>query len=75
MINHVYPQPEQDQLLLCNEALDLNSSRRKFMCLTLKHGLPGESEAKVRQLFQEAVALAPCIIFIGAPPNHSTSFP
>ena len=25
----------------------------------------GESEAKVRQLFQEASALAPCIIFIG----------
>lgn len=32
-------------------------------------GLPGESEAKVRQLFQEAAALAPCIIFIGAAPQ------
>ncbi|BDA42994.1 probable nuclear valosin-containing protein-like at C-terminar half [Coccomyxa sp. Obi] len=27
-------------------------------------GVSGESEAKVRQLFQEATALAPCIIFI-----------
>ncbi|CAL8469009.1 g8550 [Coccomyxa elongata] len=27
-------------------------------------GVSGESEAKVRQLFQEAAALAPCIIFI-----------
>jgi SpoVK/Ycf46/Vps4 family AAA+-type ATPase len=26
----------------------------------------GESEAKVRQLFQEAAAVAPCIVFIGA---------
>ncbi len=25
---------------------------------------PGESEAKVRQLFQEAAELAPCIVFI-----------
>ena len=25
----------------------------------------GESEAKVRQLFEEAQRLAPCIIFIG----------
>lgn len=29
------------------------------------HALSGESEAKVRQLFQEAATLAPCIIFIG----------
>jgi ribosome biogenesis ATPase len=27
-------------------------------------GMSGESEAKVRQLFQEAAALAPCIVFI-----------
>lgn len=27
-------------------------------------GMSGESEAKVRQLFQEAVAVAPCIVFI-----------
>ena len=29
------------------------------------HGPAGESEAKVRQLFQEAVDVAPCIVFIG----------
>lgn len=29
-------------------------------------GMSGESEAKVRQLFQEARAAAPCIVFIGA---------
>jgi DNA polymerase III delta prime subunit len=29
-------------------------------------GMSGESEAKIRQLFQEAAALAPCIVFIGA---------
>ncbi len=29
------------------------------------HGLAGESEAKVRQLFQEAADVAPCIVFIG----------
>ena len=28
-------------------------------------GMSGESEAKIRQLFQEAAALAPCIVFIG----------
>ncbi len=28
-------------------------------------GMSGESEAKIRQLFQEAAAAAPCIIFIG----------
>jgi ribosome biogenesis ATPase len=27
-------------------------------------GMSGESEAKIRQLFQEAAALAPCIVFI-----------
>lgn len=27
--------------------------------------LVGESEAKLRQLFQEATQLAPCIVFIG----------
>ena len=27
----------------------------------------GESEAKLRQLFQEATQLAPCIVFIGTP--------
>ena len=26
--------------------------------------LPGESEAKLRSLFQEAAELAPCIVFI-----------
>ena len=30
-------------------------------------GMSGESEAKIRQLFQEAAATAPCIVFIGAP--------
>lgn len=29
-------------------------------------GMSGESEAKIRQLFQEAASLAPCIVFIGA---------
>lgn len=29
-------------------------------------GMSGESEAKIRQLFQEAAACAPCIVFIGA---------
>jgi ribosome biogenesis ATPase len=28
-------------------------------------GMSGESEAKIRQLFQEAAAVAPCIVFIG----------
>lgn len=28
-------------------------------------GMSGESEAKIRQLFQEAASLAPCIVFIG----------
>lgn len=28
--------------------------------------MSGESEAKIRQLFQEAAAAAPCIVFIGA---------
>ena len=32
-----------------------------------RHACAGESEAKVRQLFQEAAASAPCIVFIGAP--------
>jgi len=29
-------------------------------------GMSGESEAKIRHLFQEAASLAPCIVFIGA---------
>ena len=29
--------------------------------------LPGESEAKLRRLFADAAACAPCIVFIGAP--------
>lgn len=29
-------------------------------------GMSGESEAKIRSLFQEAASLAPCIVFIGA---------
>ena len=33
--------------------------------------LAGESEAKLRQLFQEAAACAPCIVFIGM--AHITS--
>ena len=33
--------------------------------------LAGESEAKLRQLFQEATQVAPCIVFIGMPPFHS----
>ena len=37
----------------------IQASSRLFQCA-------GESEAKVRQLFQEALRLAPCIIFIGA---------
>lgn len=32
----------------------------------------GESEAKVRQLFEEAQRLAPCIIFIGMPKRDSS---
>ena len=34
----------------------------------------GESEAKIRQLFQEAAVLAPCIIFIGNP-SHPAATP
>ena len=29
-------------------------------------GMSGESEAKLRGIFQEAAAVAPCIVFIGA---------
>ena len=28
--------------------------------------MSGESEAKLRSIFQEAAAVAPCIVFIGA---------
>jgi AAA+ superfamily predicted ATPase len=35
--------------------------------LVLAWCLSGESEAKLRALFQEAADLAPCIVFIGEP--------
>ena len=39
------------------------------------HSLPaGESEAKVRQLFQDAISAAPCIVFIGELLHHITNF-
>ena len=34
----------------------------------------GESEAKLRQLFQEATQLAPCIVFIGTLFTSALSF-
>ena len=37
---------------------------------TLSLLLAGESEAKLRQLFQEATQVAPCIVFIGMPVFH-----
>lgn len=33
--------------------------------LKVQTAAAGESEAKVRQLFQEAADVAPCIVFIG----------
>ena len=41
-----------------------------MLCYVTSLLLAGESEAKLRQLFQEATQLAPCIVFIGTSASH-----
>ena len=43
---------------------ELNVTFMKISAPEIVSGMSGESEAKIRQLFEEAVSKAPCLIFI-----------
>ncbi|KOO29026.1 vesicular transport protein, partial [Chrysochromulina tobinii] len=51
-------------LLACSIAAELGCAFLRISAPEVVSGMSGESEAKIRQLFQEAATLAPALIFI-----------